>query len=40
MKNYDKSIESLNLDFLNASNLYGWGIPQKLLVNGFIQIKY
>ena len=39
MKNYDKNIEPLNLDFLDANNLLGWIIPQKLFVNGFKQIK-
>ena len=35
MENYDKSIESSYLMYLDESNLYGWGISQKLPVNGF-----
>ena len=35
MKNYDKSIESSYLMYLDASNLYGWTMSQKLPVNGF-----
>ena len=35
MINYDKSIESSYLVYLDASNLYGWAISQKLSVNGF-----
>ena len=35
MKNYDKSIESLYLMFLDAKNLYGWKMSKKLPVNGF-----
>ena len=31
MKNYDKSNESSYLTYLDASNLYGWGMSQKLL---------
>ena len=35
MKNYDKNIESSYLEYLDANNLYGWGMSQKLPVNGF-----
>ena len=35
MKNYDKSIKSSYLAFLDANNLYGWAMSQKLAVNGF-----
>ena len=35
MKNYDKSIESSYLMYLDVNNLYGWAIPKKLPVNGF-----
>ena len=35
MKNRDKSIESSYLMYLDANNLYGWAISQKLPVNGF-----
>ena len=27
------------LEYLDANNLYGWGMPKKLLVNGFKWIK-
>ena len=39
MKNYDKSIESSYLMYLDANNLYGWTMPQKLPVDGFERIK-
>ena len=39
MKNYDKSIESSYLAFLDANNLYGWAISQKLPVNGFTWVE-
>ena len=35
MKNYDKSIESSYLIYLDANNLYGWAMSQKLPVKGF-----
>ena len=35
MKNYDKSIESSYLIYLDAINLYGWAMFQKLPINGF-----
>ena len=35
MINYDKSIESSYLVYLDANNFYGWAISQKLSVNGF-----
>ena len=35
MNNYDKSIESSYLMYLDANNLYGWAMSQKLPVNGF-----
>ena len=35
MKNYDKSIESSYLMYLDANNLDGWAMFQKLPVNGF-----
>ena len=35
MKNYDKSIESSYLMYLDANNSYGWAITKKLPVNGF-----
>ena len=35
MKNYDKSIDSSYLMYLDANNLYQWAMSQKLPVNGF-----
>ena len=35
MKNYDKNIVLSYLMYLAASSLYGWGMSQKLSVNGF-----
>ena len=36
MKNYNENIESSYLMYLDASNLYGWAMSQKLPVNGFM----
>ena len=33
MKNYNKNIESSYIEFLDANNLYGWAVSQKLPVN-------
>ena len=35
MKNYDKNIELSYLMYLDANNLHGWGMFQKLPVNGY-----
>ena len=35
IKNYDKSIESSYLMYLDANNLYEWAMSQKLPINGF-----
>ena len=35
MKNYDKNEESSYIQYLDANNLYGWAISQKLPVNAF-----
>ena len=35
MKNYNKNIALSYLMYLDANNLYGWAMFQKLLVNGF-----
>ena len=35
MKNYDKNIKSLYLMYLDAGNLYGWAMSQKIHGGGF-----
>ena len=35
MKNYDKNKESSYIQYLDANNLYGWAMSQKLYVDGF-----
>ena len=35
MKNYNKNIESSYLMYLDANNLYGWAMFQKLPLNDF-----
>ena len=35
MKNYDKNNESSYIEYLDANNLYGWAMSQKLPVKGF-----
>ena len=35
MENYDKSKESLYIQYLDANNLYGWAMSQKFPVDGF-----
>ena len=39
MRNYDKNIESSFIKYLEANNLYGWAMYQKLPINGFNWIK-
>ena len=39
MKNYDKNNESSYIEYLDANNLYGWAMSQKLSVNGFKRVK-
>ena len=34
-KDYDKNIESLYIEYLDANNFYGWAMSQKLPVNNF-----
>ena len=35
IKNYDKNKESSYIQYLDASNLYGWAMSQKLILDGF-----
>ena len=35
IKNYDKNKESSYIQYLDANNLYGWAMSQKLSVDGF-----
>ena len=35
MKNYDKNKESSYIQYLDANNLYGWAMSQKLPADGF-----
>ena len=35
MKYYDKNIKSSYSEHLDANNLYGWAMSQKLPLNGF-----
>ena len=35
MENYDKNKESSYIQYLDANNLYGWAMSQKLPVNNF-----
>ena len=39
IKNYDKDVISSYLMYLEANNLYGWAMSQKLPVNGFKWVK-
>ena len=39
MKNYDKNTESSYLEYLDANNLYGYAMSQKLPVGGFKWIE-
>ena len=39
MKNYDKHIESSYLEYLDANNLCGWAMSQKLPVDGVKWVK-
>ena len=40
MENYDKNFEFSYVIYLDANNLYGWAMSQKLPVNGFKWKKY
>ena len=35
MENYNKNEESSNIQYLDANNLHGWAMSQKLPVNNF-----
>ena len=39
MEDYDKSKESLYLQYWDVNNLYGWAMLQKLPVNNFEWVK-
>ena len=39
MKNYNKNIEPSFIEYLDANNLYGWTMSQKLPVNNFKWVK-
>ena len=40
MKNYDKNQESSYIEYLDANNLYGWAMSQKLPVYGFEWVNW
>ena len=35
MNNYDKKIDSSDVEYLDANNLCGWALSQKLPIDGF-----
>ena len=39
MKNYSENKDSPYIQYLDANNLYGWAMSQKLPVNGFVWAK-
>ena len=39
VKNYNKNIQSSYMQYLDANNLYGWTMSQKLPVNDFKWVK-
>ena len=39
MKNYDKNTKSSYIIYLDANDLYGWAMSQKLPVDGFKWVK-
>ena len=40
MKNYDKNIEPSHIEYLDANNLYGRAMSQKLPTNGFKWVEH
>ena len=39
IKNYNKNIESSYVEYLDANDLYGWAMSQKLPINDFKWVK-
>ena len=39
MKHYNKNIESSYIQYLDANNLYGWAMSQKLPKNNFKRVE-
>ena len=39
MENYNKNEESSYIQYLDANNLYGWAMSQKLPVNNFKRVE-
>ena len=39
IKNYNKNIESSYIEYLDANNMYGWEMSQKLPLKGFKWVK-
>ena len=39
MKNYNKNTESSYIQYVDANNLYGWAMTQRLPVNDFEWVK-
>ena len=39
MRNYNKNNEPSYIEYLDANNLYGWAMSQKLHINGFEWVK-
>ena len=40
MEHYNKNEESSSIQYLDANNLYGWAMSQKLPVNNFKWIEF
>ena len=39
LSNYNEEIDSSDIAYLDANNLYGWAMSQKLPVNGFTWVE-